>query len=218
MAKKTHPNIFKGDILRFHFVTGGSLDLAVVLNPHQEKADLSEYILLNISSFITYRTFPFRIKDTIELRKYHNNHLGDNLPVLDISIVGKMKGTIDKLKKLIEEEKQEAKELAPDAIITEYIPILEDTLSALETIQRKRLLIGLNLIDRIPWAVFYENFSTIDALRDFAFNGWSLNLLLKNCWPKECKMVVRFLISTGWSVDYIRKRARSALNRRRYYS
>jgi molecular chaperone GrpE (heat shock protein) len=59
-----------------------------------------------------------------------------------------MYGTIEKLKKLIEEEKQEAQKLAPDAIIHEYIPILEDALSALETTQRKRILTGLGLLNK----------------------------------------------------------------------
>ena len=149
---KTHPNIFTGDILRFHFKTGNTLDLAVFFKHNPNGDALCEFLLVNLGSFIVYRTFPTRIADTGELKTYHNNHLGDNTSVVSITIVGKVNvpayGTIDKLEKLIGEEKQEAKKIAPDAIIHEYIPLLEDALSALETTRRKRLLTGLGLLNK----------------------------------------------------------------------
>jgi len=149
---KTHPNIFMGDILRFHFKTGNTLDLAVFFKRNPNGDALCEFLLVNLGSFIVYRTFPTRIANTGELKTYHNNHLGDNSPVIDITVVGKLNtptcGPIEKLEKLIGEEKQIAKKLAPDAIIHEYIPLLEDALSALETTRRKRILTGLGLLNK----------------------------------------------------------------------
>jgi len=69
----------------------------------------------------------------------------------------------------------------------------------------------------IPWRVFFENTSSREALCDFAYEGMSLKRLLKDCWPEECKTVIRFLIREGWSVQWIRRRAQAALNRRGCY-
>jgi hypothetical protein len=84
MAKE-HPSIFKGDILRFHFVTGSTLDLAMIYYAKPEGG--SCYLLVNLNTSMVYREFPVRISDVHELKTYHNSHREDNSAVVGITVV-----------------------------------------------------------------------------------------------------------------------------------
>jgi len=66
---------------------------------------------------------------------------------------------------------------------------------------------------RIPWRYFWENTSSREALQDFAYEGMGLRRLLQDCWPKECKQVIRHLINNRFDVKYIRRNAQAALRR-----
>jgi hypothetical protein len=46
---------------------------------------------------------------------------------------------------------------------------------------------------KINWSVFDENTSTVEALIDFVDRKISADILLADCWPKECKTEVRKL-------------------------
>jgi len=45
------------------------------------------YLLVNLNTSMVYREFPVRISDVQNLKIYHNSHRGDNVAVLDITVV-----------------------------------------------------------------------------------------------------------------------------------
>ena len=52
---------------------------------------------------------------------------------------------------------------------------------------------------KINWDIFFNRFSTIDALIDFAEGRISLTQLRLACWPKECKKEITNLLTTDYS-------------------
>lgn len=46
---------------------------------------------------------------------------------------------------------------------------------------------------RINWKIFEENSSTMEAVNDYANRVISIMQFEKDCWPKECKKMVRKL-------------------------
>lgn len=64
---------------------------------------------------------------------------------------------------------------------------------------------------RINWKVFQENSSTEEAVMDFAEGVTSVRQFEKDCWPKDCKKMVRKL--KRLPVRLARRRARDFINR-----
>lgn len=52
---------------------------------------------------------------------------------------------------------------------------------------------------RIDWNIFFDNSSTEEAIILFALGHYSFKRFSQECWPKECKLAIKYLKHRGYT-------------------